>query len=88
MYAEAVAGKEHFKDSATSTNRRLALQPKITPTQQLTKESPHIDSIFRDATIYDRTESRWIVRGVTGADGEKIIDLEGLNGALVTIAKS
>ena len=69
-------------------NKRLALQPQIsTPTEPI-RASPKIDQIFRDATIYDRSESRWIVRGISEVEGEKIINLQGFNGALVSITDS
>ena len=53
-----------------------------------TTESPEIEQIFRDATIYDKEGERWIVRGVTDVEGEKIIEIEGHEGELKTIFES
>ena len=65
------ATKLGVKERAAEMRRQLAMRPKFAEPQQPIKASPAIDRVFRDATIYDSTESRWIVRSMTESeDGE------------------
>ena len=66
----------------------MALRPIPALVEAAPIESPAITQIFRDATIYNEDEERWVVRSVnSGSSGEKFIDIEGHEGELMTITE-
>ena len=75
-----------FKSDAALAKQQLALKPPpSTHLEHAVSESPEIDQIFRDATIYDRKGERWIVRGINEVGGQRLIEVEGHEAELKTI---
>ena len=72
------------KSALAALDQQLALQ--ATTAQAALSPSPAITNIFRDATIYDSNETRWIVRGIVEEAGEKRIDIESNRGELASIS--
>ena len=55
VVAVSIANSEYLEKNLSLANKKLALRPvpEVSPSQAIT-ESPEIDQIFRDATIYDK----------------------------------
>ena len=79
-----VAMAAHKAKAATLEQQVVLLETKP---QASLSPSPAITNIFRDASIYDSTESRWIVRGIVEEAGEKRIHIEAYNGELKSISE-
>ena len=72
LAAVALAVRGGFKSDAALAKQQLALKPPpSTHLEHAVLESPEIDQIFRDATIYDRKGERWSVRGINEVGGAK-----------------
>ena len=83
----ALALEAHREEVILQKDKQLPLRPTPTPAQVAHIESPTITQIFRDATIYNTDEERWIVRGINEIAGERFIDIEGHDGEFTTITE-
>ena len=89
VVAVSEANAAYLEEKLAVANKKLALRPsQAASLPHSSTESPEIDQIFRDATIYDREGERWIVRGITDVEDEKVIEIEGHEGELRTIFES